>query len=257
MKNRRKQGTQDLSESIRTGAYFVEARKWYFILFSNPIAERSFYIITAAISAVCLFIAVTAVGNILPLSSEFPFFVRNNNTLDKIPKMIKLRKDHSETQDFALMRFYLSQYVIYRESYSQATFDLSQKFIANYSDQANYENYKRLMDVNNPTSPRLLFSDSWTGRSIKIDDVVINEKINPPQAVVQFHSLVRGGQTNDSIAFSANIRFLYSPLQVVPELDSVTGETVTKFQPPEFQVVSYLAQQTGAAVAPIGYDSVR
>lgn len=257
MKNRRKQGTENLTESIRTGAYFVEARKWYFILFSNPIAERSFYIITVIISAVCLFIAIMAVNNILPVSSEFPFFVRNNDTINKIPKMIKLRKSNDETQDFALMRFYVSQYVIYRETYAQDTFDLSQKFIANYSDQANFENYKQLMDLNNPASPRLLFSDAWTRRSITIDEVLINEKVSPTQAVVQFHSLVRGGQTNDSIAYSANIRFLYSPLQVVPELDSVTGETMTKFQPPEFQVVSYQAQQTGASVAPLGYDRVR
>lgn len=155
------------------------------------------------------------------------------------------------------MRFYVSQYVVYRETYAQDTFDLSQKFIANYSDQANYENYKRLMDVNNPASPRLLFADSWTRRSITIDSVLINEKVSPAQAVVKFYSLVRGGQTNDSIAYSANIRFLYSPLQVVPELDSVTGETMTKFQPPEFQVVSYQAQQTGVSVTPLGYDRVR
>jgi type IV secretory pathway component VirB8 len=247
----------NFAETIRSGAYFAHAKSWYFLLFSNPIAERTFYILTATIAGLTLAIAVLAVLFILPVTSTFPFHLQNNRTDTKVPQMIKLRRDHTETQDAALTRFYLKQYVDYRESYSQAGFALSDKFVANYSDQANLQAYRAMMDVGNPQSPKLLFADPWMRRVITVQEVLVNTEIQPYQALVHFTAVVRGGNTNEVVPFVADVRFLYSPLQVVNELDSVTGQLKSKFTEPQFQVVGYQVRQTTASEASPGYRRVR
>ncbi len=257
MNKRRPQAADSIQESIRTGEYFNEARKWYFVLFSNPIAERSFYMLTVAIAAVTLVISVMAVMNILPISSIFPFYVRNNDTLNKIPQIHKLRKDHSETQDFALMRFFVGHYVEYRERYSQDLFESSAKFVANYSSQAVLDDYNRYIDVSNPASPKLLFSDPWMRRIVEVTSVEINQEINPNQAIVRFDASVRGTNSQEVVGFVVNMQFIYTPLQAQTELDSVTGQKVTKFKHPEFQVVSYNVQQATAQSANPGFKNVR
>lgn len=257
MNKRRPQAADSIQESIRTGEYFNEARKWYFVLFSNPIAERAFYMITAAIAAVTLIISVMAVMNILPVSSIFPFHVRNNETLTKVPRIIKLRTSHSESQDFALMRFFVENYVVYRERFSQDMFESSAKFVANYSNQQVLDDYTRMMDVSNPSSPRLLFSDPWMRRLVDVTSVSINEDIVPNQAVVRFNSSVRGTNSREVVQYVADLQFIYTPLQAQEEIDSVTGNRVTRFQQPEFQVVKYNVQQASAQNANPGYQSVR
>ena len=257
MIKRRPEAADSIQESIRTGEYFNEARKWYFVLFSNPIAERSFYMITAVIAAVTLVISVMAVMNILPVSSIFPFYVRNNDTMNKHPKIVKLRKSHSETQDFALMRFLVTQYVTYRERYSQDMFEGSAKLVANYSNQQVLDDYTRMMDVSNPSSPRLLFSDPWMQRTIEVTSVAINEKVVPTQALVRFNTSVRGTNSREVVGYTANLKFNYTPLQAQQELDSVTGDKVTRFKIPDFQVVSYNVQQSSAQAANPGFKSVR
>lgn len=257
MIKRRPEAADSIQESIRTGEYFNEARKWYFVLFSNPIAERSFYLITVAIAAVTLIISAMAVMNILPVSSIFPFYVRNNDTMHKLPRITKLRKDHTESQDFALMRFFVSQYVVYRERYSQDQFEGSSKFVANYSNQQVLDEYNRMMDVSNPSSPRLLFGDPWMRRVITVTSVKINEKVSPNQALVYFTAAVRGTNSLEAVQYVADLQFIYTPLQAQVELDSVTGENVTRFKNPEFQVVKYNVQQATAQSANPGYRSVR
>jgi type IV secretion system protein VirB8 len=257
MNKRRPQNAESVSDTIRTGEYFNEARRWYFVLFSNPIAERSFYAITAVLAAIALVISVTAVVNILPVSSIFPFYVRNNDTSHKIPRIIKLRTDHTESQDFALMRYFVQQYVTYRERYAQDTFATSAKFVANYSSQPVLESYARMMDVSNPNSPKLLFSDRWMRRVVEVTSVVINQEITPNQALVRFNASVRGTNSHEVIEYVADLQFIYTPLQAQTELDSVTGEKVTRFKNPEFQVVKYNVQQTAAQKPNAGYKSVR
>jgi type IV secretion system protein VirB8 len=257
MNKRRPKTAESVQETIRTGEYFNEARKWYFVLFSNPIAERSFYAVTAVLAAIALIISVMAVLNILPVSSIFPFYVRNNDTSHKIPRIIKLRNDHSESQDFALKRFFVGQYVTYRERYGQDSFDSSAKFVANYSSQPVLESYVRLMDTSNPSSPKLLFSDPWMRRVIEVTSVTFNLDMTPNQALVKFNASVRGTNSHEVIEYVADMQFIYTPLQAQEELDSVTGEKVTRFKNPEFQVVKYNVQQTAAQTPNAGYKSVR
>lgn len=257
MIKRRPEAADSIQESIRTGEYFNEARKWYFVLFSNPIAERSFYMITVAIAAVTLIISIMAVSNILPVSSIFPFHVSNNDPIHKIPQIKKLRTNHSETQDFALMRFLVGKYVEYRERYSQDTFDGSVKFVGNYSSQPVLDEYARLMDTSNPNSPRLLFRDPWMRRIVEVTSVSINQKASPPQALVYFNSSVRGTNGREVVKYVANLQFNYAPLQPKEELDSVTGKTVTRFSLPQFQVVQYNVQQASVQNAQPGYQNVR
>lgn len=246
-----------LADGIRSGAYFAEAKSWYFLLFSNPIAERTFYIITAIIAGATLAIAILAVMFILPATETFPFHLLNNRTDTKLPQMIRLRTSYKEPQDTALMRFYLKQYVDYRESYSQANFALSDQFVANYSDQANLQAYRTMMDVSNPNSPKLLFSDPWMRRVITVQNVVMNTEIQPYQGLVYFTAVVRGGNTTEVVPFVADVRFLYTQLQIVSELDSVTGQLKNKFTEPQFQVVGYQVRQAAASEATPGYRRVR
>ncbi len=257
MTKRRPQAADSIQESIRTGEYFNEARKWYFVLFSNPIAERSFYMITAAVAAVTLVISVMAVMNILPVSSIFPFYVKNNDPITKVPQIIKLRKSHSESQDFALMRFFASQYVVYRERYSQDVFEASARFVGNYSNKEVLDEYVRMMDVSNPSSPRLLFADPWMRRVVTVTSVDINQKVTPHQALVRFDSAVRGTNSREVVKYVADLQFMYTPLQAREELDSVTGEKTIRFVQPEFQIVKYNVLQASAAAAQPGYKSVR
>lgn len=248
---------ENVTETIRSGEYFHQARKWYFVLFSNSIADRSFYLITASVALITLVVSFMSVVYILPLSETYPIFVRNNRTDTKIPQIIKLRNNASETQDFALMRFFVRSYVIYRESYSMDGFPLSEKFVANYSDEATLQSYLQQMDVGNSASPKLLYANPWMKRTIDPVSVQMKLDAQPYQAVVRFNATVRGNNNGEVIPFTADIRFLYSPLQLTTELDSVTGEDVTRFKQPEFQVVSYNVHQSAAQSANPGYQQVK
>jgi len=249
--------TENITDSIRSGEYFNQARKWYFILFSNPIAERSFYLLTLAVAVFTLLIAATSLVYILPVSEPYAFLLQNNHMDKTIPRIVRLRKDSSESQDVAMMRYFARTYVEQRETYSVDSFELSGKFMANYSDEATYRGYLQLMDTANPSSPRLLFADPWLKRFIEPTSVQLNLDTQPYQALVRFNASIRGNNQTDVVSYTADLRFLYSPLQAVSELDSVTGEKVIRFKQPEFQVVSYHVQQSAASSTATGYDVVR
>jgi type IV secretion system protein VirB8 len=257
MDKHHQKATENLTDTIRSGEYFNQARKWYFVLFSNPITERTFYLFTFLVALVTLVIAIASVAYILPVTKVYPFYLRNNKPDTQIPQIIKLRQNSSETQDFALMRFFVATYVKYRESYSLDKFELSDKVVSNYSDQPTLQGYRQLMDTSNPSSPRLLFRDPWMMRIAEPTGVTLKLDTQPYQALVYFDVTVRGNNQGEVVPFTADIRFLYSPLQPVTELDSVTGKTVTRFKQPEFQVVSYNVQQSAAQTANPGYQQVR
>lgn len=236
----------DVTEAIRSGAYFQQARSWYFTLFSNPVTERSFFFGAFSLALLTMLIALIALVAILPLKERTPFMTANDRIDETVLRMIKLREHRKVTPDEALMRFYASSYTKMRESYSQEGAALSEQFVANYSDPAALQSYLQMMDAQNPSSPKLLFRDPWMKRVAEPLSVRLNLAQEPYQALVRFRVLVFGKGDAQPVSYTADIRFSYSPLQAVEELDSVTGRKVTRFTKPKFQVVSYNVQPSAA-----------
>lgn len=241
----------ELAQSIRDGTYFEESRKFYSEVYVSIISERVFYLVLTSVALLTVLLAISAVARLLPIVPAEPFLLRTNDAVHSLPIMQRLAVTQDELPDVALRRFFVNQYVIYRESYARDKIAARARAIYYWSTKENYQVYRRSIDTSNPRSPVVRYESS---AEREID--VVRTEITPDTSVTPDPKgkknayiakadfvayVIRMGKIEPT-AWTADLKFEYTDAVVDQDkVDKKTGKMIVV--PMKFIVSSYVVRE--------------
>ncbi len=232
--------TKKIAESIRSGSYFVQAKDWFQAVYIGPISERSFFLIIAVLSLLIGIFSVMSVMRLLPITKREAMLVPAVERYDERQMtLVRLAQPHEET-NLAVSRFFLTEYVTRRESYTPSQFAQNARFVRGQSDEETYNAYGRAYNPTNPESPFAALSEDGQ-RQVKVQSV--HQKrgdAGKMHATVQFSVTTTIHQQDEKTEWTADIDYIYT--QLTPELvdNPETGQEELRVNDPQFQVVNYV-----------------
>jgi type IV secretory pathway component VirB8 len=216
----------EISEKVRTGEYFREARKMYDLSIHDPMAERYMYVFITVLAIVILLVALGAAQGLYPLKSEVPLIFDTVDPVEDIPRIQGLLYSKDDDPGEAMLRFIVKHYVEVREGYDIATFDRNVNSVKSQSSEEVFREYQSQIDPRNPDSPIAQYQ-RHSKRKISI---VSSRRLSESMEVL-FEAVVESRVDIKKSYWRANIAFKYSGV----ELDEKTG----KVKPVIFVVTKY------------------
>ncbi|MES2983768.1 MAG: VirB8/TrbF family protein [Pseudomonadota bacterium] len=227
---------QKISEMMRKGTYFDEARAWYQAVYIGPISERSFFLLIAALSVVVAIASLIAVNSMLPLVSRPGLLIRSGPRIDDIIPRLEVLKEPEKSLTSSLLRFFIVHYVAAREGYSVSTYGSGAAFVRAQSNDAVYGAFSKAFTATNPTSPAATLGATGA-RNITVTAIQINTNTSPMSAEVDFTAETTGSSAPVKTRWTARMQYTYTDLAVVDPQGESSDEV--EFQDPHFQVISY------------------
>jgi type IV secretion system protein VirB8 len=221
--------TEALRETIESGAYFENARKWYSELFHTPIAQRSYYIIIILLAVTNVYYAILSFTGVFPIVVPVPFITYSNNVWEDLPRIRRLSTDAKEDKNVAVMKFFIASYVENRESYDLSQFELRYRNIWSQSTKEVFDEYKNQIDASNPYSFYRQFTNV-SKRVIDVDSLEFERTPTISKAHVIFEARVISLATGEEISHSkwrADYSYKYTNFSVDQSLDS--NNSVARF----------------------------
>lgn len=224
---------QRISDAVRSGRYFEDARAWFKTVYIGPVSERTFFLLIAALAMVVFFIAMSALIKFMPLTERPPAFIKAPDPIEeRIPRLVKIKEGREDINE-ALQRFLIERYVVARESYSVADFDKNVLFVYGNSSGDVYEAYKGQVDPKNEQSYAAVLGKKAT-REVTVDSIEIVDHV----ATVKFTTEVNGAEDNAKSRWTAKLDYSYNNVDVTTVQDDGGDERLetTNLQ---FQVTGY------------------
>lgn len=232
-----------IAESIRSGAYFVQARAWYGALYIGPISERTFFIIIAFLAVLVAFFSVSGMMRLLPITDRNPVLVYATDRPDDVYMSLLPLAKVREPVSPAILQFFVTQYVIAREGYYSQTFAANARFVRAQSDVNAYNAYATAYSPTNPQSPMASLGE-FGQRLVTVYSVQISPIVEGKgTANVIFSAETRGGEVSSTTNWTAKLDYIYKELITKPIDNPKTGNQDLQIIDPQFQVVNYVLQQ--------------
>ena len=217
---------KSISDSIKSGQYFIDAKNWYFTKYVYPAVERTFFgfIVTFFVFSVAVLMVFTSISTSEVLESTYT--ITMDNSIKQIVKFQPL--DNTIKPSRSLSKYMLSYYVETREMYDYNKIDEQLVKLSNVSTQDVYVQFHNYLSINNVNSPQFTYQKDNT-RSVKVNKVVF---LDDSHAQVYFTATVFwaiSSQTQSS-NWVADIRFGVSNLeQLLQSNNKVLDFVVTSY----------------------------
>lgn len=237
---------RELSESIRDGSYFEEARRWYSEVYLSLISERVFYVILTSIGVLTSLVALVALISLLPIVPAKPFIIRSDDVPHELPLLTKLAESRGMEPNVVIRRFLAKKYVEYRENYAHDGLAASARVIYHWSAREAFDLYRRFIDTGNPRSPIVLY-ESNARREVEVESVNVLPSVdgtaNAYTAVVNFVAYVwYPGKEEELSRWTAELDFVYKDAVVdQKKTDEKTGRMIVT--PMGFAVNRYAVRE--------------
>lgn len=228
---------RQLSEAIRSGRYYQEARGWFQTVYIGLLSERTFFLLIAVLSIAILLISLRALTTFMPLTERPPAVIKVQTNIDTmIPKLVKIRQGREDVNE-ALQRFYLEKYVTARESYNVRDFNSNVVFVFGNSASPVYEAYQAEIDPSNAQSYAVTLGET-SEREVTIESVKWSGDGEQRTAEVRFAASINGAEDNVKSRWTAKLEYTYREFVATTVVDDEGLERIETTEP-QFQVVSY------------------
>ncbi len=236
----KKEADKALAQSIESGEYYEQARRWYDQVYIAPISQRILFIVVALFAASFMLMAFISVTNLLPISPRVPFVIHNDRPLEYHPKMTRFKKP-GEPADPALIRYYLETYIKQREGYNARRMLMSRAFVLQHSVPDVSKAYLQKISNSNPKSPVRLhgrFRDVMVEiRAIRF--LPSSDDKNIRKAEIDFSTMVVANQQQQKTDWTATLAYEYTNLTMRNTYDETVADYVLDFDEPTFKVTAY------------------
>jgi len=174
--------------------YYMEAKNWYSEVYESMICSRDRYRLLAILLGFLLAMSVTAMVMMMPLKSYFYRILAVNQQTGEITQLKELEQ-REFTATWAVTRYFINQYIQYRNSYSyediQRTFNMSLAM----SDKIIADEYSASIVDSNPKSPiKVLGKDSF--REVTVFSI---NQLNSNTALVRFKILTHNKSNSNEV----------------------------------------------------------
>lgn len=166
------ENSKEIAEMIRSGEYFKDARAWYSTCYHSPMSERNLYIVVTICAVTVTWFSISAFQSLFPLSPHvaFPLVVVE---AEKMAADISPLAEDREDVNSALRRYFVRDYVAHRERYVIEVLENNVRRIRQTSSPEVYEEYRRYLSPQNPSSPVVLY-ERHTARDIALTRYSVN-----------------------------------------------------------------------------------
>jgi len=215
-----------VQEYIKSGEYFIDARKWYNFKYVLPLSQRSFGLLACIFFVVLLTLTCIDINILLPINEKVHYFIKSSAEKQATitnTKQSALRDPYNSIADIML-----KNYVKQREEYNYDFLERQFIFIKNSSTSIIYMQFANFMNIDNPLSPVMRYQKLFR-RSIDITSI---ENINNNEVVIIFESLAKNsaGEVLENMLWEAKIGFIMDSIGISLPSDAPFNFTVTSYK---------------------------
>ncbi|WP_016770015.1 VirB8 family type IV secretion system protein [Rickettsia sibirica] len=217
--------TNAIQEYIKSGEYFIDARKWYNFKYILPLSHRSLLLLICTIFTLLLTLICININILLPINKKVNYLIKDD--AEKQAAITNTKHSTLVKPYISIANIMLQNYVNQREEYNYDILKEQFTFIKNASTSIVYMQFANFMNIDNPLSPVIRYQKLYR-RSINILSI---KNINDNEAIVTFESLAKNSTDAilENMVWEARIGFI---------MDSISTNTSPNM-PFNFTVTSY------------------
>lgn len=243
-----KELARDITESIKSGEYFTDARDWYSRKYIHLISQRSFLIVITVISVLMAVVAIRVLMMFLPLVQVVPIAIEIESKVTEQPKLVPLGQKSYISNNFKdsnepLIKYLVVRYIEARENYDYDSLVAGDKlkYLKDFSSREVFDKYKQSIAIDNPESPIIRYK-KYSRRVIEPLDatlIQVGKKIESgvQKVAVRFRSIEVGPQGVKKSLWIAKVEAEYTVVTYSKE--------IKKFSPLDFKVIHYEVSKIG------------
>ncbi|WP_064428999.1 virB8 family protein [Rickettsia sp. Tenjiku01] len=218
--------TNAIQEYIKSGEYFIDARKWYNFKYILPLSHRSLLLLICTIFTLLLTLICININILLPINKKVNYLIKD----DAEQQAAVTNTKHSTLANpyISIANIMLQNYVKQREEYNYDILKEQFTFIKNASTSIVYMQFANFMNIDNPLSPVIRYQKLYR-RSINILSI---NNINNNEAVVTFESLAKNSTDAilENMVWEAKIGFIMDSISTNTSPDMPFNFTVTSYK---------------------------
>ncbi|BDU60378.1 virB8 family protein [Candidatus Rickettsia kotlanii] len=218
--------TNAIQEYIKSGEYFIDARKWYNFKYILLLSHRSLLLLICTIFTLLLTLICINIYILLPINKKVSYLIKDD--AEKQATITNTKHSTLASPYISIANIMLQNYVNQREEYNYNTLKEQFTFIKNTSTSIVYMQFAHFMNIDNPLSPVMRYQKLYR-RSINILSI---NNINDNEAVVTFESLAKNstGTILENMVWEARIGFIMDSIGTNTSSDMPFNFTVTSYK---------------------------
>ncbi|AFB26018.1 MULTISPECIES: virB8 family protein [spotted fever group] len=218
--------TNAIQEYIKSGEYFIDARKWYNFKYILPFSHRSLLLLICTIFTLLLTLVCININILLPINKKVNYLIKDD--AEKQAAITNTKHSTLVKPYTSIANIMLQNYVNQREEYNYDILKEQFTFIKNASTRIVYMQFANFMNIDNPLSPVIRYQKLYS-RSINILSI---KNINDNEAVVTFESLAKNSTDAilENMVWEARIGFIMDSISTNTSPDMPFNFTVTSYK---------------------------
>jgi len=175
---------KSLKTYVESGEYFIDTQNWYKYKYLHPFSHRSFLFILTATILVLFTSIIINIYNLFPIITPVRYSILTESGENKSAQIINA--DQIDNNPLAsIADIMLRNYVIQRETYDYNNLKKQFIYIKNNSTRIVFRRFYNFMNINNASSPVLLYQKDIKRTVSIISSHFISE------TEIKFHSIAR------------------------------------------------------------------
>lgn len=194
----------EFDESLKP--FYEVARKWAYDANHSHTVWLKRSLLALGVLSLLLFMSLLLNVFLFPLKQKVPYLYAFNNATGEVTRLGELESTKL-TENWAMTRYFLTQYVLNREGYNSDNLDYPYQVAWSMSDDPIRKTYASEVRTDNPQSPYMLYGKD---KYIRVDVKSIS-KLNDNTAEIRFEKtlLDKATQTGSTSHRVAIIKWSY------------------------------------------------
>ena len=217
-----------IQEYIKSGEYFIDARKWYNYKYLSPITQRTLLAIFCCLMLTPLFTTILNIKSLLPLVRQIRYSILTKES-ETIGGATIIHANQIKNNPLgSISNLMVKNYVIKKEEYDYNKLKQQFSFIQNNSTRVVFRKFYNYMNIDNQSSPIMIYQKAFK-RYINILSTTYNKE---DEIVVQFESTAKNISENvmENKIWRATVNFEIDPINLSLPNNSTFNFAVTNYK---------------------------
>lgn len=217
---------KSVEEYIKSGEYFVDAKKWYNSKYLYPFVQRSILLIF------CTILVIALIGISIQLKILFPIVnhVRYSIYSSSFGKVANVKPANQVKNNplLSISNIMLENYILHRESYDYGKLEQQLAYVKNNSTKIIFRKFFNYISIDTPESPVMRYQ-KYVRRTIHVNSI---KHINDNSAVIIFESWAKNtsGEILENTLWEATVYYDIDKINIKVPANSKFNFVVTGYK---------------------------
>jgi type IV secretion system protein VirB8 len=187
---------RSISEYVKSGKYYEDAHSWYANQFIFVVSQRAYIILLLGFFSFSLAILSFFYLITNPAPPKISYVTYSQDIAKSYSVIFPAGGNSLEDPQTKVAKYMLATYVSRREKYTFGHLEEQLAFVRSNTVGTEYLKYEKMMSINNPSSPLMLYQDTNV-RNISVKNVnILKTTDSHMEAAVYFDSTIRNIASN-------------------------------------------------------------